>query len=172
MKNVRQPIWWIPLARRVVGWGATISAMAGMLPLLVVAIILSVVDFGPIQFDADYVAPSLIEKLLTSALIATAVASPFLIGGFALGATAGFYAPATEPTKPLKSRFFRGVASQTLGFWSYVYPTLSLTFYFGFPYFGLEVPMVAVLTLCVVVFALSLWRALNRALRATKTKRS
>ena len=134
------------------------------------ATILGGIDFGPIQFDPDYVTPSLVEKLFTSALIAAAVASPLLLAGFTLGATTGFYAPASESKNPLKSQFFRGVASQTLSFWAKVYSALSLTFYFGFPYLGLEVPILAVLALCVVVFALSLWRAINRALGATKLK--
>ena len=169
MRNAREPIWWLPLLRRVLGWGLATSIMTGFLPFLVVAAMFGWIEVGPYQ-DFSYMAPSRWERVISVATISVLASSPFLLAGLIVGTTTGFYAPATEAKNSLKSKFFRAVVAQTLLSWLFSFGILSQTFYYGFPYFGLGIPITVVLALAIVLFALSLWRAINRALRAVKLK--
>ena len=169
MKSAREPIWWLPLLRRVVGWGLATALIAGILPFLVVVTLLNLIILGPYQ-DATYVEPSFWDTIISDVAISFLVSSPLLLTGLILGAITGFYAPATEPKNLLKSKFFRAVAAQTSSAWAFSFGVLSLTFYYGFPYFDLKVPRFAVLALAIILFGLSLWRAINRALDAVKLK--
>lgn len=156
MKN-REPIWWIPLLRRMLSWGALSSFAVGAF-FLVSSLF---VAFTATSDDPDIT-------------IAFLVALPTCGVGCLIGLASGFFAPADEPRSPFQSQFFRGVVVNTLSFWlfSIGFLFLSATFFsialetwlMNFPW---EISSYAVATVLLVA---SLWRAINRALRAAKLK--
>lgn len=109
MKN-REPIWWIPPARRTIGWGLIMMGVWGFVVSMSLLLPLSAMSsWSQTPLGRDWIG----ELALRAMNIA-----PFLpyVCGFILGATSSFYAPRTEPKNPLKSLFARNIAIDTLLF--------------------------------------------------------
>ena len=162
--NRRESVWWLPLARRIVGWGLTTAALL-VVPITVCAIVPLVLMMGPTNSETG-AGGGIME------LVATQLAPLLLpvLGLFVIGAACGACAPPREPRNPLASRFFGRVLLETISFgvllsvvFAVIIPLVPFLFEvsnFGYqllPVFGL-----------VLAFALSLWFALTRALHAIK----
>lgn len=99
------------------------------------------------------------------------LAACFIIaGGFIAGGLSGFYAPPTESQNPFHSQFFRSVCKDAFVGWliSTCVLTVAITSFLLF--FGVSFSddyILALLIFLIALFALSLWSAINRALRAT-----
>ena len=163
-KPQREPIWWIPLARRIVGWGLAAAALLAV-PVVVCVILPIFLIQWPV--NSEIVANGGIAKLIATQLMSWLWPT---LGFFVIGAACGACAPPREPRSPLLSRFFGRVILETILFglplilvFAVIIPLVPFLFevskfdYQLFPVFGL-----------ILAFALSLWFALTRALRATK----
>ena len=176
MKN-REPIWWLPLLRRILGWGLVMAMLWFLVALLISALPLLTLYFpDTILGDDDNSGgfPDFGKGFLIRDLQILVV---WLLGGFSLcgfiaGSVAAFCALASETSDPLRSRFFRSVGTNSVVCW------ILLTFaaliaigvsdaFFDILYFVYDWWM-ATLGFCFVLFALSLWRAINRALAAAE----
>ncbi len=165
------PIWWFPLARRILGWGA-VGALLWALPVAVVFGGLALyTHLNPSPPDPSEGFPLfgdewLIEIFLWLCGVGGAICA-------ALGATASvfaaIYAAPQEGSNPLKSRFFRCVHWNTLWF------TLAASALCGFTLglleqpidslLGFYAPKIAWFVFSIVCFCVGLWRAVNRALK-------
>ena len=106
----REPIWWLSLARRTLGWGVALMIVWGFAISMSLLLPLSALSsWSQTALGGDW-----IGKLALRAMNS----APFLpyACGFTLGAASGFFAPPSEPKNPLRSRFARDVAIDTLLF--------------------------------------------------------
>lgn len=156
--------------------------MSGILPLFGVAALLFNIDFSmPVSGPNPPPETERMnwENLHESLQLGFIVTWPLWGLGLILGMASGFYAPIKEPKNPLKSRFFRAVAAQTLLWWiiflgatttgvflaGKIFQPLVRSFYASIHF---EIPWVpCMILICISSFAFSLWRAINRALRAS-----
>ena len=177
-KPSREPIWWLPLARRVLRWGALTALLVSIVPLVLAAIYARLYVYPPAPDPSVFSSTSDLDAWVLSVVLAFFQTSPLLLMGAALGGWCGFYAPPSDPPNLLKSRFVRVAAAQTLGLWlgSFVGVGATLT---GFDlllathrrYFWISPELIPVLAgVGLLLFALCLWRGLNLALRATTTR--
>ena len=164
MNRVSQ-VWWIPLARRVLGWGAA-GALLWALP--VAALIGSMAPYvhlhpsppEPEEFVLD--GNELVVGLLVWLCILSS--SAFALMGAIVGWFAAFYAPTKDGKNPLKSRFFRLVGRQT--FWFTAATSLACGLTFGvllYPVSGFLLAFIGWFAISIALFFLGLWRAINRA---------
>lgn len=159
-----EPIWWVPLLRRVLRWGAT-SALLVILPVLLV-VLPSVLLIG--ANESNTAMQSIAAVLYTSGLLS--------LGAFVVGAFSGLCAPASEPKNPLRSRFFGQVAGETFVFFVGLScagaPMVGIVLVFLEEVARLPLPREEMLSNMAVtlVFSLSLSLAISRALRAAKAK--
>ena len=177
MRNAREPIWWLPLLRRIVRWGAVTAIIVNALPLFIVACFAYAGAFrSTVVLSPD---DSLWIDVVVCLFFASVVTLPFAVMGAVIGWTSGFYAPPSEPVSPFKSKFSRIVTTQTLGVWMVACVFIIAGFassniiFFNLPfYFDQLSPnqIYGAFGISFFVFALSLWLATNRALAATKLK--
>ena len=164
-------VWWLPLVRRTLGWGALSGIAVGAFFFVLLLFLALISNLG----DPSYLRQAGIWGCLLNALRAAIfVGVPAGGIGWFTGLASGFFAPAREPKNPFRSRFFRGVVADTLGFWLLTAFVLVLTAVFvsivfepwmaRFPWERANYALLACL------FVASLWRALNRGLRATQLK--
>ena len=165
MKLEREPIWWLPLLRRVVIWGlVTMVSWGFLLMILLSAPLLIVSVWAMPQVGGDPLQERAKEWMGLTTLL-----SPYLCG-FVVGASSGFYAPPTDASNPFFSRFNLDVTGETL------ISTLVSVFVLGvsvrillqFTTLNSVEEALIVIPGFFVLFALSLWRTLNRALDNTK----
>ena len=160
--------WWLPLARRVVGWGLAGAALwAGLVALLLLSVIVALTMWElvfPPPPDPDGWS-GLWVGVAFAAMIA--IAAVFAVFGAVAGAICGFFASPFDAKTPLQSRFFRSVNRQTFWFWlatSLVcVPTIALLLLRFAPPLqgdGFMAAMVG-LAFSVVLFPLALWRAVD-----------
>ena len=165
--NRKSKVWWIPLARRVLGWGAA-GALLWALP--VAALIASVAIYVYLQpsplMPSDGFGISgdglLLGLLFWLGVISSSI---FAAMGALTGGFAAFYAPATDARNPLKSHFFRSFGRRT--FWFTATTSLACGLTLGvvsYAGFGFLLPFVGWLVISGALFFLGLWRAVNRAL--------
>ena len=166
-------LWWLPLARRVLGWslaGALLWFLVALPLLLAPVLVLGDENVTPTECDSGCFGPLLFVALIYGA---SAVACVLGMLGTLVGALAGVYAPPTDVKNPLRSRFFRCVHKQTFWFWLATSlvgaPTSAALVYFVVnPLIG-QSGIFAVgcgLTFAGLLFILALWRALDRAIHA------
>ena len=165
MKN-REPIWWIPLLRRVLLWGVVAGLGAGVTAFFVVGAVLVFVAQLPTAGNG------LAEVTLKIARISLNSAAEYAITGVVVGVVIAFYAPASESGNCWKSAFFRNVLTQTIKFW--VLSCLVVWFgiywlvYFFYSFINPDWLQIANFSLVRILLALSLWRAINLVLCASK----
>lgn len=108
--NQHQPIWWIPLARRVAVWGVALMLAWGF--------VVSMSLLLPLAAMSSWIQTPLGNDWVGALALRSMNLAPFLpyACGFVLGAASGFFAPPLEPKNPFKSRFARDVAVDTLLF--------------------------------------------------------
>jgi hypothetical protein len=171
-RNGSPALWWLPIARRMLGWGVTMACLWGWFPFLFGGEVGLYVLLSPDGFkesDGGSIGTALIFLTL---LIPLFIMCAWMLGGMITGALAGFYALPSEPKNPLKSHFFRTVGRQTFWFWigASLIITVSLTvlnYAFRF-YLTSYVFTSALVWLQLIsqigVFILSVCRALNRAI--------
>ncbi len=164
----REPIWWLPLLRRVLGWGALTGLAAGAVAFLVVEAELSLaVPLPPVGISVGELA------LKIARISAAHAASLALLGAFA-GAVTALYAPTSEPQNGFKSAFLSAVAMDALKFWALSCLVMWVGLLLLYPLFYSSVRpdflQTSNFVLTRILLAFSLWRALNRALAATKLK--
>lgn len=185
MENSEQRLWWLPLARRMMGWGLAMACMWGWFPFLFGGEIGLLLLLRPEIFEGE---DSSIEEslgpvvLVLAFIIPLAITCLWAIGGAITGIFTAYFAPTTEPKNPLKSPFFRSVGRQT--FWFWLGSSIGSSFcYFLFVQLMGELGVLdrlvrqgiwhlsygVYLASLVASPALSLWCALNRALAASKT---
>ena len=159
MNRNREPIWWLPLLRRMLSWGA----LSGLAVGAFFFVLLLFVAFTATLGDPDIT-------------IAFVVGVPACGVGGIIGLASGFFAPVREPKSPFQSQFFRGVVTNSLEFWLFssffsllTFGLISIFFEPWLIRFPWENSIYALET---TLFIASLWRAINRALRATKEKQS
>ena len=150
--KAREPIWWMPLLRRTLVWGAAMAAL-WFLPLLLIGV--------------------LVALLLPSVVWPASLAWLCLGTGFVTGGVCACFAPPTDPANPLNSRLFKTAGLDTAFYFVGLGGLLNLVF--AQPTFAVVVSRFVsaiafevALTLALFGFCLSL--ALTRALRATKLK--
>ena len=165
--NRKSNVWWFPLARRVLGWGAA-GALLWALPVAALIGSLALyVHLHPSPPSPNVFIPDddfFVGILLWLCAISSGIFA--LIGAIA-GGVAAFYAPATDVKNPLKSQFFRTVGRQT--FWFTVAASLACGLTLGivsYFLFGSILLFVVWFALSAALFFLGLWRAVNRALHA------
>lgn len=161
----REPIWWIPLARRVAVWGALSGFCVGTFFFVLSLFIVFSNSYGLRQMGIS-------GGLCEAARIAAIVAVPACGVSLVIGWTSGLCAPAREPKNPFQSRFFRAVVADTLKFWLlFLFVVLLIAAFASIAFepwlirFGWETSIYGA---TVVLLIVSLWRAINRALRAVK----
>ncbi len=183
MENAREPVWWLPLLRRIVGWGIITAALLGFFPLIAFTVFIFNFDFGLPMTGPNLPIEVVISKwqnLSESLQIALIATWPFWMFGLTIGAISGFYAPIKETGSPLKSRFLRAVAVQTLLWWTIalasiavgiflvgkIFQPLIRSFYASIHF---DIPWIPLIILvCISSFSFSLWRAINITLRMTE----
>ena len=159
MKNAREPVWWLPLARRVVLWSIAVGLGAA-------AAAFFIVSSGLIT--ADRVPPAghgLKEFTLKISWIGLTSAASYAFLGICSGAVIAFYAPASEPITFWKSAFFRDVLTRTLKFWMLA----CVVFWFGmccfipllYSFIKPDWLQIANFASVRVLLALSLWRSIE-----------
>ncbi len=158
-KFQREPIWWIPLARRILVWGALSSICVG--------------GFFFLATTALALPPNL-KYPLDAAQLGLTIGIPFCVAGLVIGCTAGLCAPPREPKSLFVSPFFRAVFAETILFW--LFASFALGLFVGLvscviepwpPWLSSENWLYVAAS---ITFVLSLWRAINRALCAAKLK--
>ncbi len=106
----RPQIWWLPLARRVFGWGAALSLVWGFFISMFLLLPLSALSsWSQTSLGSDWVGWLALRTMNLAPFV------PYMCG-FVLGAASGFFAPPSEPKNPLRSWFARDVAIDTLLF--------------------------------------------------------
>ena len=106
----RPQIWWLPLARRVFGWGAALSLVWGFFISMFLLLPLSALSsWSQTSLGGDWIGWLALRTMNLAPFV------PYLCG-FILGAASGFFAPPSEPKNPLRSWFARDVAIDTLLF--------------------------------------------------------
>lgn len=168
--NAREPVWWIPLLRRVLLWGALGALVAGAVAFLILEAGLNLwVELPPVGM-------SLGELVLKIARISATYATVFAFLGAVIGAVIAFYAPASEPRNGFKSSFLRFVVVDASKFWALsclvVLPGFLLLWPVVYVYFNPDLFQTIILVLMSLLLVLSLWRAINRAMRLAKQKLS
>ena len=159
MENQREPIWWLPLLRRVSIW----SALSGLC-------------LGAFFFfaTAALALPPSTNRPLDAAILGTNIGMPFCAAGLFIGCAAGLCAPPHESKNLFVSPFFRSVFSETLLFW--LFTSFALGLFVGLisyivepwpSWLSSENWLYAAASLTLI---LSLWISINRALVATKLK--
>lgn len=165
MRNAREQIWWMALLRRILLWGA-VMAFLWALPgsLLLAAPLMVKLATNDIHAGVGYL--SVVKEIIIAVIVLSSCVPASL--GLVAGIFSGFYVPAIEPINPFRSKFFHQVGWDTLLFFvaSLFVAVPCVLFFLNFVSFnvypiGLALPL--------ILFSLSLWRALNRALRAAKT---
>ncbi len=109
---------------------------------------------------------SLSNDVIPTFVIATMLAFLPLVAGALIGLVSVICAPATEPTRPFQSAFFRIVMAQTLLAWLIAFATIwwigiNLWDYYDFHPFSDSIPFIVGF----VIFPFCLWRALRMAKR-------
>ncbi len=174
MKSAREPIWWLPITRRIVRWGAVMAFLVNLLPLLIVACFAYSGAFRNTVLPPD---TPLWDGVVMSLFFAGVFTCPFALAGAIIGWASGFWAPSGEPTNSLKSSFLRVATAQTLGVWAVACVFVGAGLFCAYLLFFNRPPLYWRLTLLLtcfifaipfVLFALSLWRAINFALRVAK----
>ena len=161
--------WWLPLARRLVGWSLA-SALLWALPVVALfAGLVLYVNTHPSPpdpqdgfgiFGDDFFAGLLIW-------IDGLCSATFALMGALAGAAAGFYTPPIEARNPFKSRFFRRVGGGTFWFLAATSLACALTLillgWMFDPFTDGWIPLGIWCALSAMFFGLSLWRGVNRA---------
>lgn len=152
MKKAREPIWWIPLLRRVLGWGSTM-ALLWLLPTLLITRLVAV--FLPIEIT-----------------VLPLYFATFCFGSIT-GAACAVCAPPTDFYNPFESPVFRTAGLDTffylVGFGGLFNLAVDNSDVVSF--IGRFVPILLFQTVLVgVLFVFCLWLSLTRALRSTKLK--
>ena len=164
--KTREPIWWVPLVWRMLGWGAGLAVTWGTAAFLVFEAGLSFWAHLP---PMGMTLADLALKIARASIIS---AVPYAILGALVGAVTAFCAPPNEPQHPLKSEFLRVVIAQTLKFWAlsciviWIGLAVLISLFYALVSFGAL--QIVNFTLVRAALGLSLWLALTRALRATK----
>ncbi len=171
--NRNSNVWWFPLARRVLGWGAA-GALLWALPVAIpmASLILFIVQHPtPPVPEAERGLLELDDSALLGILLWLGGGSSFILAimGGLVGIVTGIYAPVNDAKNPFKSRFFRSVGRQT--FWFTASTSLLCAFTSNFLFMIIHlVPFMWVFLIwflsSVALFGLNLWRAVNRALDA------
>lgn len=161
----REPIWWIPLARRVLSWGLTMFVLWSALALL-----FTVLPFSyqvMLVLEGDAFDDERIGKAIGSSLLL--LGGCFICaGGLITGVLTGFYAPPSEPKNPLRSQFFVNVGKSAFVFWLVSSSILTVNICGFLLYFDFKFPddyALALLIGLIALFGIGLWRALDHALR-------
>ena len=164
--------WWLPLARRVLGW-----ALVGALVWGGCALVMTGVPLYSwlVWYEAQPVPASeatgrydglAVVLLVYVTLFVDLIAS---VLGALVGVVVGFCASPSDTRNPLKSRFFRVVNHQTFWFWLATslasVSTIVVVNYYFVKVFPLGLSLVCGAAFSLVLFPLSLWRAVNRARR-------
>lgn len=173
MKNAREPIWWLPLLRRVLVWsalsGLCVSAFFFVLSLSFILLFDSGNFYG-LQREG-----ALGYFVNTAAQMTLFVGAPAFILGSIMGCLAGLCAPPHEPASLFISLFFRRILIGTLAIWFFallIFGLLATFVIIAFEPWAEELLSSEILLFgtAFVLFVLSLWRATNRALAAAKLK--
>lgn len=176
MEKQREPIWWLPLLRRVALWGITMTLLWDFVALMLLTLPLAALLYPDTILGADNSSSLPINNrdltILLLQMLIFLLLGAFSLCGLITGTVSGLCAPTSESVHPLRSRFFRTVGIHTVIAWilsSFVAGVGITTIFGGFFYFGAYWYLV-ILALWFGLFGLGLWRALNRALAATKLK--
>ena len=174
--NRKFNVWWLPLARRVVGWGAAGALLWGFVAFAVAcALFLGVLLWETAHFVSARDESDRYDSWFWAAMLY----GTFIVGlagsllGLLVGIVAGFCAPPVDVKMPHKSPFFRSVNRQTFWFW-FITSTAGVPSFSALIYFGIN-PLLSQngafavgcgLAFSGLLFGLGLWRAVNRALHA------
>ena len=171
-KTKIEPIWWLSLLRRMVRWGIVMGLIVDCLPLLVVAWLIYRGYFRSMVLAPE---TELWDAIVLTLLGAGVFTCPLVLLGAIIGWAGGFFAPPGEPTNPLKSKFLRIVAMQTLSVWAVMclfvgtgLKVIHLLFFNRPPYYyRLSLAIICgVIGIALFLFMFSLWRAINCARKA------
>ncbi len=162
----RETIWWLPLLRRMAMWSLVTTIPWGLILMLFLIL--------PWIFVTLWATPQMSGARVRESVSILLNLTPFFpyASGFIVGLTTGFYAPAKQSPNPFFSPFYLDVTGETLvallpsAFVGLITMKMLLAFV---SLNALEEAAIFIFGYC-VMFALSLWRAINRALRETKLK--
>lgn len=165
--------WWLPLARRVVGWGLAMALLWSVPLLILLGAGLSGLDYWVSNANPSSTEESFyLDDLRLVGFILTFFISGFsALLGLITGVFIGFYAPPTEPKNPLQSHFFRTVGKRT--FWFWLFSSFASAIGCGVLGYFLFYRLAWLGFWCgpsLVLFALSLWSALNHAIHHRDTE--
>lgn len=95
------PIWWMPLARRTLGWGLVLMLVWGFAISMFLLLPLSALSsWSQTSLGNDWIGRWALRAMHSAPFVPYAC-------GFALGAASGFFAPPSEPKNPFQSWFAR-----------------------------------------------------------------
>ena len=161
--------WQWRLAARVATWSLCGGLACALLWSGSAFVLLSALHiYDPTSF-AEGDTPLYDEFEFTCFAVCTVLALWFVPRGLLLGALCGFYAPASQ-RNPFYSRFFGRVVREVslLGIARFFVALFCSAIFFSFV--GFLEGAGCFLTLEIIGFGLTLWRALNRALQAEKPR--
>ena len=175
MKNVREPIWWLPLLRRMLVWGSIVALSIGVIVLVLKTALFSAFVYSGPLFPPDPGMTIMVrEPTPLLSVVAASLQGTWLycFFGFLFAGIIGFYAPTTESNNPLESHFFRStvLSALQLGFWCW------LALYFvsmivrgalisaGIAYIALPLAIVP------IAFGVGLFLVLHRTTQSAKLK--
>ena len=167
----RESIWWLPLLRRVSGWGVTMMGLWSAIALIfcVFPVVYEIWTGFTGNQERDYWH---IHDIVSTSFFL--LAACFIIsGGLIAGVFSGFYAPPTEFRNPLRSQFFRSVCKDAFVGWLISACILTVTITSFLLFFNVSFSDdygLALLIFLIMLFAISLYFAINRALLAAKLK--
>ena len=168
MKNCK-PIWWLPLLHRVLGWGVTMMGLWSAIALIFCVSPVAYEIWTGLTGDQEQDYWHIYVIISTSFFL---LAACFIIaGGLIAGVFSGFYAPSTESLNPLRSQFFRSVCKDAFVGWLISTCVLTVTITSFLLFFSVSFSDdygLALLIFLIVLFALSLYFSINRALRIAK----